>query len=88
MCCGPFAKRQPGHFAQRASVAYGQSNLFARIGAGTSMSTPPTESISSLKRSKSTKATWFTSSPVRLFTVFSASTGPPICEAALIFPLP
>ena len=52
------------------------------------MSTPPTESISSLKRSKSTKATWLTSSPVRLFTVFSASTGPPICERGVDLPAP
>ena len=40
------------------AVLYGQSNLFERIGRGTFTSMPPTASISSSNRSKSTKATW------------------------------
>ena len=63
----PRSKRQPRHSAHRFAVAYGQSNLFDRIGRGTSTSIPPTASISSPKRSKSTNATWFTSSPVSPF---------------------
>ena len=40
------------------------------------------------KRSKSTNATWLTSSPVSSLTVRSASAGPPIWFAALIFATP
>ena len=84
----PFAKRQPGQASQRAAVLYGQSNLFERIRRGTSTSIPPTASMSSSNRSKSTNATWLTSSPVSSFTVRSASAGPPIWFAALIFAVP
>jgi hypothetical protein len=78
MFCLPFAKRQPCHRSQRACVEYGQSNLFERIGAGTSISTPPTLSITFVKASKSTTTTWFTSTSVKLRTVRSARAGPPI----------
>ena len=71
MCWAPFSKRQPSHCWHRADDAYGQSKRFERIGFGTTTSMPPTESISSRKRSKLTTAMWFTSSPVRSLTVFS-----------------
>ena len=88
MCCSPRSKRQPRHSAHRFAVAYGQSKLFERIGRATTTSIPPTASISSRKRSKSTNATWFTSSPVSRSTVRSARAGPPIWFAALILATP
>ncbi len=58
------------------------------MGRGTVISMPPTASISSRNRSKSTNITWFTSRPVRSLTVRSARAGPPIWFAALILPSP
>ena len=81
----PARSASPLHAAHCFAVLYGQSKLFERIGRGTSTSIPPTASISSSKRSKSTNATWFTSRPVRSSTVRSARAGPPIWFAALIF---
>ena len=67
---------------------YGQSNRFDRIGAGDIDLDPPTASMSSSNRSKSTKATWLTSRPVSCSTVRRASAGPPIWLAELIFVRP
>ena len=51
----------------------------------TSTVMPPSVSITPLKSSKSTIAMWFTSSPVSCSIVRSASAGPPIWNALLIF---
>ena len=87
MCCDPFAKRQPCQFLQRAAEK-GQSKRSETIRFGTSMVTPPSASIRSLKSVKLTTTTWLIGSPVRSCTVRIASAGPPDCIAALIFAVP
>ncbi len=87
MCCGPFAKRQPGHCWQRVAVEYGQSKRLERIFSGTFTVMPPTASMSFSNEPKSTTTTWLTGScePRSWFTVWTASFGPPSCIAPLIF---
>ena len=75
--CRPFSKRQPGHAAHRFAVLNGQSKRLERIGLGTVTSIPPTASISSRKRSKSTSAMWLTGRPVRPFTRAQSQRRPP-----------
>jgi hypothetical protein len=55
-----------------------------RIGFGTSISTPPSASITVRKSSKSTMTTWFGCKPVSARTVFIVSAAPPSWKAALI----
>ena len=84
MCCFPLWKRQPCQREQRAWLEYGQSKRFERMFSGTSISIPPTSSMSCLKLPKSTVTTWLTGRPVKWRTVLIASAGPPIWNAALI----
>ena len=87
MCVTPLWKRQPGHCWQRVAVEYGQSKRLERIFSGTFTSIPPTASMSFWNEPKSTTTTWLIGSaePSSWSTVCTASFGPPICIAALIF---
>ena len=87
MCCTPLWKRQPGHCWQRVAVEYGQSKRLETIVSGTLIVIPPTASMSFSNELKSTMTTWFIGRavPSSWSTVCTASFGPPICIAALIF---
>ncbi len=87
MCCLPFAKRQPSQRAHRSAVGYGQSNLDT-IGPGTSMSIPPSLSISYSNWLKSTTMTWLMGRPGEVADGSNGSAAPPTCIAALTFEVP
>src|SRR5436309_3421931 len=80
MCSLPLAKRHPFQL-EHFDAVNGQSKRLKRIRSGTFTVIPPTLSISSSKRAKSTMATWLTSMPVSWRTVATASAGPPSWKA-------
>ena len=63
MCCSPLAKRQPFQCVHSSDVFSGQSKL-ERIRSGTLIVIPPSASMTSLNRGKSTVITWLIGSPV------------------------
>ena len=87
MCCGPFANRHPfqrAHFAAEK----GQSNLFERIGFGTSTVDPAEVVDQLLELGEVDERDVVDRIPVSCRIVLTASRGPPNWYAALIFCVP